>query len=179
MQNVIELIVTINQHFFRTYYSHNKRTVTVVTLKNTVEFYYSKKHRQRIVPSPVLPRPLTQRTAHGIIVSRDVNVYVIIMIRFCYFPNSGVTHNIEQHQRNTRLLCGKSVGAVHQFLHHRQLSNQLRHLLRHVQAVPGDVQRAVHQGIGADKPETRSRRQFPLLVGQRAQDLHQRIAFVK
>lgn len=92
--------------------------------------------------------------------------------------NAGVTYNIEQHQRNTRLLGGQSVGIVHQFLHHRQLSDQLCHLLWHVQAVSGNVQRAIHQGLGADKQKTRSWWQFPLLVSKRAKDVYQRIAFV-
>lgn len=87
--------------------------------------------------------------------------------------NSGITYNIEQHQGNTRLFGGQSVGAVHQFLHHRQLSNQLRHLLRYVQAISGNVQRIIHQGLGANKSETRSWWQFPLLVSERAENLYQ------
>lgn len=48
------------------------------------------------------------------------------------FMHAGFAYNIEQHQRNTRLLSGQSVSVIHQFLHHRQLSDQLRYLLWNV-----------------------------------------------
>lgn len=52
--------------------------------------------------------------------------------------------HIQQPPRVPGLPRGQRPGALHQLLHHRQLPDQLRHLLRHEPSVPRDVQGAVH-----------------------------------
>ncbi|VEN52769.1 unnamed protein product [Callosobruchus maculatus] len=71
------------------------------------------------------------------------------------------------------LLCGQHVDPVHELLHHPQLPDQLRHLLRHVPPVPGDLQGPVREGCAQHQE-----RILEVLHRERTAHLHQRDGFV-
>nr|CAH7747402.1 unnamed protein product [Callosobruchus chinensis] len=90
-------------------------------------------------------------------------------------PGGGndAARHIQHLHRIPRLLRGQHVDPIHELLHHPQLPDQLRHLLRHVATISGDLQGPVHQGCTQHQE-----RLLEVLHRKWTAHMHQRDCFV-